>query len=117
MPTQNQICYVEFHAHDLERSKAFLAAVFEWKFTDYGPDYTAFGEADLGGGIARGPRQNRFAQGGVAVVMYSDNLEATRDLVVKHGGTITDDIFSFPGGRRFHFLEPCGNEFAVARYD
>ncbi len=113
MPTPNQIIYVEYHASDLERTKAFFTAVFGWKFTDYGPDYTAFGDENLGGGFARGSRRSRLAEGGAAVVIYNQALEQTRDLVRAHGGTITQDIFSFPGGRRFHFTEPSGNELAV----
>ncbi|HVU35053.1 MAG TPA: VOC family protein [Opitutaceae bacterium] len=113
MPTRNQICYVEFHASDLERTKAFFSTVFGWVFTDYGPDYCAFGSPDFGGGFARGTRRNRLEEGGAAVVIFSDELERVRDRVSAHGGTITRDIFSFPGGRRFHFTEPSGNELAV----
>jgi predicted enzyme related to lactoylglutathione lyase len=113
MPTPNQICYIEFHAADLERTKAFFRTVFGWSFTDYGPDYTAFGNDDFGGGFARGERRNRLAEGGAAVVIFTRQLERTRDAVREHGGTITTDIFSFPGGRRFHFTEPGGNELAV----
>ncbi len=113
MPTPNSIIYVEYHAHDLERTKAFFTAVFGWKFTDYGPDYVAFGDNEFGGGFARGKRQSRIADGGAAVVIYNQELERMRDKVRAHGGIITQEIFSFPGGRRFHFTEPSGNELAV----
>jgi predicted enzyme related to lactoylglutathione lyase len=113
MPTPNQICYVEFYAKDLDKTKAFFTAVFGWTFTDYGPDYTVFGNTEFGGGFARGDRRSRLADGSVAVVIFTRELEKMCDEVVARGGSITEPIFSFPGGRRFHFTEPSGNELAV----
>jgi predicted enzyme related to lactoylglutathione lyase len=111
--THNAICYVEFHASDLTKTKAFFEKVFGWAFTDYGPDYVAFEDGHLAGGFARSDKKASLATGSALVVIFSTELEKTLAQVVTHGGTITQDIFSYPGGRRFHFTEPSGNELSV----
>jgi predicted enzyme related to lactoylglutathione lyase len=93
----------------LDSVKAFYAAAFSWTFTDYGPTYSAFGEG-LDGGFQADSAE---APPKPLPVLYSDNLEETVEAVEKAGGTIIRPIFSFPGGRRFHFLDPAGNELAV----
>lgn len=105
--------YVEFAANDLAATKAFFSAVFGWQFVDYGPDYTAFSNQGLDGGFYRAPLASQTVTGGALLVFYSDDLEATLAKVSAHAGKINKPIFSFPGGRRFHFIEPSGNEFAV----
>ena len=108
------INYLEFPATDLPQTKAFYTAVFGWQFTDYGPDYTAFShQAGLDGGFYRAENDKLNEQGGVLVVIYSNDLAQTQQAVIKAGGQICQDIFSFPGGRRFHFKDPSGNELAV----
>ena len=109
----NRIDYVEFAASDLIASKSFFSDVFGWKFTDYGPNYTAFSESGLDGGFYLGGKRSLSEEGGALVVLYSSDLEHTLETVRNGGGTISKDIFEFPGGRRFHFLEPSGNELAV----
>ncbi|MCV2884013.1 VOC family protein [Aestuariibacter sp. AA17] len=109
----NKINYVEFPARDMDATKAFFAAVFGWGFTDYGEDYAAINEAGLDGGFYRADHCASVANGSVLVVIYSENLEDSLERVKKHGGEIIKDIFAFPGGRRFHFSEPSGNEFAI----
>lgn len=109
----NKIDYVEFAAEDLAGTKAFFAQVFGWKFTDYGPAYVAFSGSGLEGGFYSAKLRSRHGEGGALIVLYSDDLEATLEAVKVGGGEICQDIFSFPGGRRFHFLEPSGNELAV----
>ncbi|TNE53480.1 MAG: VOC family protein [Bacteroidetes bacterium] len=109
-PNDNYINYVEFRAKDLEKVKAFYTAAFDWKFTDYGPDYIAFSNSGLEGGFERTSGE---IINGVLVVLYHKNLEGIRERVMKNGGEITKDIFSFPGGRRFHFSDPAGNELAI----
>ncbi|NND50894.1 MAG: VOC family protein [Flavobacteriaceae bacterium] len=106
----NKINYVEFKARDLEKIKTFYENAFQWQFTDYGPTYTAFVDSGLMGGFERfdGPIVN-----GALVVLYHDNLNSIMDIIVAAGGQISKEIFSFPGGRRFHFLDPTGNELAV----
>lgn len=109
----NKIDYVEFAAADLARTKAFFTEVFGWRFTDYGPGYAAFSGSGLEGGFYSAELQSRQDSGGALIVLYSDDLEGALEAVRSGGGEICKDIFSFPGGRRFHFLEPSGNELAV----
>lgn len=106
----NHINYIEFKANDLEAVKRFYAACFNWKFTDYGPAYTAFSESGLEGGFANTEEE---ITNGALVVLYHSNLETIRQKILDAGGTVTKDIFSFPGGRRFHFTDSAGNELAV----
>lgn len=113
MPEHEKINYVEFPSSDLKATKSFFSTVFGWSFQDYGPDYTAFSNAGLEGGFFKSELKANTANGSALVVLYSSNLEETRSKVVEAGGSIAKDIFSFPGGRRFHFTEPSGNELAV----
>ncbi len=113
MPDHHKIDYVEFPCNDFRSSKDFFAQVFGWKFTDYGPGYSAFSGAGLEGGFYAGDLVSRADSGAALVVLFSDDLEATQRQVERAGGSIVKQIFSFPGGRRFHFLEPSGNELAV----
>ena len=104
-----QIQYVEFRSTNLERIKKFYTEALGWQFTDYGLEYTAFSGKYVDGGFAIGEP----VQGSVLVVLYSNMLGETKTKVEKAGGTIVKDIFDFPGGRRFHFADPDGNELAV----
>jgi uncharacterized protein len=113
MDTSNKIIYVEFQASDLEKTRAFFEKVFGWTFTDYGPDYTSFVDGQIAGGFARSDKRSSMATGGALVVIAHPRLEETLKRVVEHGGKITQEIFSYPGGRRFHFAEPSGNELSV----
>ncbi|MDH2432607.1 VOC family protein [Pokkaliibacter sp. MBI-7] len=113
MNAHHALNYVEFAACDLQASKAFFTEVFGWHFDDYGPDYTAFSEAGLNGGFYRAERASRVADGAALLVLYSDSLEHSQQRVEQAGGVISTAIFAFPGGRRFHFIEPSGNELAV----
>ena len=106
----NHINYVEFQASDLEKIKEFYINSLDWKFTDYGPDYVAFSECGLDGGFQRSENEIR---NGALVILYNEDLEKIRKRIVNSGGIVSKDIFTFPGGRRFHFLDPAGNELAV----
>ena len=106
----NHINYVEFKAKDLEKIKEFYTKSFYWTFTDYGPTYTAFSESGLEGGFEK--TENEIVNG-VLVVLYHKNLDLIKNKIIKSNGRISKDIFSFPGGRRFHFIDPTGNELAV----
>lgn len=110
-----KINYVEFPATDMAAVKKFFAAVFGWKFTDYGEEYAAFAKAQTGldGGFYRAGLVATSADGGALVVFYSERLEETMEKIKTHGGAVIRPLFSFPGGRRFHFADPCGNEYAV----
>lgn len=113
MSSNEIINYVEYPARDLAGTKRFFQQVFEWSFQDYGPDYAAFSSQGLDGGFFKSELAARTDQGSALVIFHSDNLEGALDRVVAAGGEIIKPIFSFPGGRRFHFVEPSGNEFAV----
>lgn len=112
MSKHEKINYVEFQVKDLNATKAFFTAAFGWSFTDYGPDYSSFSEG-IDGGFYTSDLASSTANGGALVVLYSDRLEETQSKIESAGGIIIKPIFAFPGGRRFHFTEPSGNEFAV----
>jgi len=105
-----RIDYIEFGATDIAATKAFYADAFGWTFTDYGPDYTSFEDGRLAGGFTTA---GTVVSGGALVVLYSSALESLEEKVVAAGGTITAPTYEFPGGRRFHFKDPNGNELAV----
>lgn len=106
----NHINYVEFKAHDLEKTKEFYTASFDWTFTDYGPTYIAFSESGLQGGFEK--TESEIINGAL-IVLYHKDLFTIKNNIIKAGGKIAKDIFSFPGGQRFHFVDPAGNELAV----
>lgn len=110
-----RINYLEYPARDLAATKAFFSEVFGWKFTDFGPDYTAFDEQGLegGGGFYRSDKANLAERGAALTVFLTDDLLACEARIVAGGGVISTPTFEFSGGKRFHFLEPSGNEFAV----
>jgi predicted enzyme related to lactoylglutathione lyase len=107
------IDYLELPAQDMGPLKAFYRAAFGWTFTDYGPTYAAFDQG-LDGGF-----QGDAAAGLTKPlpVLYAIDLEAMEAKVRAAGGVIVQPIFAFPGGRRFHFTDPSGNELAVASYE
>jgi predicted enzyme related to lactoylglutathione lyase len=104
------IDYIEFPATDIGATKAFYQRVFGWEFEDYGPNYTSFKDGRIAGGFTT---DATVAKGGPLVVMYAKDLEATEAAVAAAGGAIMKPVFAFPGGRRFHFTDPSGNELAV----
>lgn len=108
-----KIDYVEFPASDFDAVQAFYEKAFGWAFTDYGPDYRAFNDGKLDGGFLNSKRVATTENGSALVILYASDLEATRNKVIASGGHIVEDIFSFPGGRRFQFADPHGNELAV----
>ncbi len=106
------IDYIEMPSRDLAQTKQFFAALFGWTFQDYGPDYIAFDDGRTTGGFFRSD-ETWSGTNAPLVVFYSSELEMTRAEIVRLGGKITRDLFSFPGGRRFHFAAPGGGEFAL----
>jgi predicted enzyme related to lactoylglutathione lyase len=106
----NHINYVEFKTKDPEKIKEFYTTAFDWTFTDYGPTYTAFSNSGLEGGFEK--TENKIINGAL-IVLYHQNLDLIKNKIIEAGGKITKDIFSFPGGRRFHFVDPSENELAV----
>ena len=113
MKRHEKITYVEFPAKDLKATKRFFAEVFGWSFVDYGPEYTAFSNAGIDGGFFQSDLAASTHNGSALIVFYSKNLEQTRVRIEQAGGSIVKPMFSFPGGRRFHFGDPNGNEYAV----
>ncbi|KAB0540110.1 MULTISPECIES: VOC family protein [Pseudochrobactrum] len=111
MRKTGKLDYIEMPAGQsgLKDVKAFYADAFGWSFTDYGPDYAAHSEG-LDGGFYQGDEAKNAKP---LPVLYSEDLEQTLIDVEKAGGKIVKPVFSFPGGRRFHFTDPSGNELAV----
>lgn len=106
----NKIDYIEFPAKNIEILKNFYNSVFGWKFTDYGPNYSSFSDGRLSGGFTTDlVGESKLP----LVVIYSKNIEKTKESIIKFGGEIIKDIFDFPGGKRFHFIDPDKNELAV----
>ncbi|CCN72791.1 VOC family protein [Vibrio nigripulchritudo] len=109
----HSINYIEFAATDLEATKTFFEETLDWVFTDYGEEYTAFSAKGLMGGFSKSESVSSSVNGAPLLVLFSKDLENSFDLVQSKGVEITKPIFSFPGGRRFQFKEPSGNELAV----
>lgn len=107
------IDYVEFPARDMSATKTFFQNLMQWDFVDYGPEYMSFSDEKVDGGFFLSDSRARQDEGSALVVFYFNDLEATQQQIKALGGTISKPIFDFPGGRRFHFLDPNGNEFAV----
>jgi len=105
--------YLELPASDLDATKTFFKAVFGWSFTDYGPDYTCVENQVIGIGFFRADLRARTETGSALGVLFSADLEASLQAVNDAGGEILKPTFEFPGGRRFQFADPSGNEFAV----
>ncbi|MFS0706039.1 VOC family protein [Cellulomonas sp. 179-A 9B4 NHS] len=111
------IDYVEIPVTDLAAARAFYGAAFGWSFVPYGDGYAgirtaAEADGEEAGGLAlveaAGPRA-----GGPLVLLFSDDLDATRAAVESAGGRVVQGPYAFPGGRRFHLLDPAGNELGV----
>jgi predicted enzyme related to lactoylglutathione lyase len=113
MSEHEKLDYVEYPAANLEATRAFFSEVFGWSFDEFGPDYCAFSKQGLDGGFYRSELYSSTRNGSALLIFYSADLEATLAKIERAGGRIEKPIFSFPGGRRFHFCEPSGNEFAV----
>ena len=109
-----KIGYVEMPGTDLPATKGFYAQAFGWTFTDYGPTYAAFADSGLDGGFRADPEAELTVP---LMVLFAKDLEAMEARVIAAGGVIVRPIFSFPGGRRFHFRDPSGNELAVFTTD
>lgn len=104
--------YLELPAVDMAATRAFYERAFGWEFTAYGPDYMGFSDG-LDEEVGGFRREDKGSRGAILPVLFSDDLEATFAAVTGAGGTITKEIFDFPGGRRFQFLDPSGNELGV----
>jgi predicted enzyme related to lactoylglutathione lyase len=111
--THHTLDYIELAAPDVARAKAFYATAFAWEFNDYGPEYAGIRSADGReevGGLTAGSTPSAE---GVLVLVYSEDIDASLRAVEAAGGTVTDPLFDYPGGRRFHFTDPAGNRLGV----
>jgi predicted enzyme related to lactoylglutathione lyase len=114
-PRHHSLNYVELTVTDLPAAQKFYSDAFGWRFVDYGPDYAGIASPDEEGGevggllVASEPRPF----GGPLVLLYSDDLDETAQVIVRAGGTISEGPYAFPGGRRLHFTDPSGNELGV----
>jgi len=105
--------YIELPAKDLPAMKQFYGEVFGWTFVDYGEPYAAIEGAGIDGGFDADSGRESISGSGTLVVLYSNNLLASLKSVTNAGGQICVEPFDFPGGRRFHFIDPSGNELAI----
>jgi len=113
MSQHGKLNYVEFPATNIPATKLFFEKAFGWSFEDFGSDYTAFTDQGIDGGFYKSDLTSTAENGSALLVLLSHNLEISQSNVELAGGKITKPIFSFPGGSRFHFTEPSGNELAV----
>lgn len=111
MRDEKRIDYVEIPVTDPAAARSFFGALFDWSFEDWGEDYVSFNDGRLDGGFRRA--QEPVPAGSVLVIFYSHDLERDRDRVITLGARVNVDIFDFPGGRRFHFIDPTGTEYAL----
>ncbi|MEH0711278.1 VOC family protein [Vibrio owensii] len=113
MHQHEKLNYVEFGTRDINATKQFFEQTFGWSFVDYGPEYCAFSGQGLDGGFYAAEQVSQTTNGAALLVFYSSDIHATLVKVEQCGGQVIRPIFEFPGGCRFHFTEPSGNEFAV----
>ena len=113
MPPNIKINYIELQVNDIELAKKFYGETFGWTFQDFGPDYCAFNDGEMDGGFFKSGLSSSTSNGAALVVLYTEELETTQEKIVANGGKIVKEVFSFPGGRRFQFEDPSGNELAV----
>ena len=111
--THHALDYVELDVTDLAETKAFYESAFGWVFNDYGPSYAGIRSSDGDGEVGGLDATQPPTPGGPLVLLYSDDLDATADAVRGAGGEVTDGPYEFPGGRRFHFVDPSGNSLGV----
>lgn len=113
--THHALDYIELTVTDMESTRKFYEAAFGWQFNDYGPEYSGIrsphgDDAPEVGGLALGEVARA---GGPFVLLYSTDLDASVEAVTLAGGTVVNGPYEFPGGRRFHFTDPSGNELGV----
>ena len=111
MSAENQIDYIEIPVTDLHRAREFFTAMFGWEFQEWGDDYMSFKDGRLDGGLRRATEPAPAT--GVLLVFYSEDLERDVARVQELGASISQETFAFPGGRRFHFIDPVGTEYAM----
>jgi predicted enzyme related to lactoylglutathione lyase len=111
MSAENRIDYIEIPVTDPSKAREFFSSLFGWKFESWGDDYISFNDGRLTGGFCRA--ESPAPATGVLVVFFTEDLERDFERVKELGATISKEIFHFPGGRRFHFVDPVGTEYAI----
>lgn len=109
----HKINYIEIPVKDIKETKSFFTKVFSWSFIDYGEEYCSISNSGIDAGFYKADLTMSQNTGSALVVLYSNDLEETQAKIEKNGGEISKAIFSFPGGRRFHFTDLNNNEYAV----
>ena len=112
--SKSQIGYIELPSTNIATDKQFYGSLFGWRFEDFGSAYAAFHDAGVEGGF-NGSNEGRTKA--PLIVLDTKDLEGMAQQVVAAGGTITVPVFAYPGGRRFHFTDPSGNELAMMQSD
>jgi len=112
--SRNKLAYIELPTTNTDKMRAFYGSLFGWSFQDWGPDYTAFSESGVDGGFNAGDEHRTKAP---LLIIETDDIQAMEERVQQTGGTITLSTFKFPGGSRFHFTDPSGNELAVMQVE
>ncbi len=113
MSRHHSLDYIEIYVTDMTKAQSFYKDAFGWNFTDYAPEYAGIQKPDGNGEVGGLCQVDKVVTGGALLVLYSNDLNGTMNSVVESGGEITKDIFEFPGGSRFQFKDPSGNELAV----
>ncbi|MEL6895148.1 MAG: VOC family protein [Planctomycetota bacterium] len=113
MQQHHAIDYIEISVTDMAAAKQFYSAAFGWQFTDYAPVYAGIQRVDGDGEMGGICLVDSLSSGGPLVILFSNDLQQTQAAVEAADGEISTPIFEFPGGRRFHFKDPSGNELAV----
>jgi predicted enzyme related to lactoylglutathione lyase len=111
MRDEGRIDYIEIPVTDLDRSREFFNQLFGWEFQEWGPDYYSFSDGRLDGGLRRS--EEPAPASGVLLVFYTQDIDRDYARVKELGATISQEVFDFPGGKRFHFMDPVGTEFAM----
>ena len=113
MSKNNQIDLIEFpfaSPEELKTVSRFFNTVFGWQFKEWGDTYYDTHHSGVTAGLNASTTKEQTMP---LAVIYADDLEATKDKVVKAGDKVTHPITAFPGGRRFAFTDPAGNQLAV----
>lgn len=115
MHRHHAIDYIEFTVTDLAAAKRFYADAFGWEFTDYGPQYSGIRDpaGDTAPEVGGLSQDSQVRSGGPLVLLFSVDLDRSVEAVTRAGGTVVNGPYDFPGGRRFHFTDPSGNELGV----
>lgn len=111
---KNKLAYLELPTTDVASLKKFYGSLFGWTFQDFGGDYAAFSDSGLDGGFNGVSKDKTKAP---LAIIETDEIEGVQEQVRSAGGVITTPIFPYPGGRRFHFTDPSGNELAVMQVE